>query len=276
MTRGNRQAIDLIDMTIQPRLLQLENGIAMLPTEVLKSLTSSIPIEPRAKATLKRIDARENAALVAKVERGLMTYPTSLKDACDSAHFANQQIVEDLRSRPKTRRRVCNCRPRMSSWRMRRGRFGVGSSFQAEHDPKCACYSSHKRSWSYSFSVQLLPFLHKAIEFTLASTCGAGGYSFGPLVRYYGVVERSKSPAFRLFDYFPSEFAASKWNGLLDYFSRDNDDMSLWVWDATSAKAGLRTLLRQLRELFDTGQACAAERDEDENTLLHVRSVLEP
>ena len=57
------------------------------------------------------------------------------------------------------------------------------------------------------------------METTFAATFGAGGNSIGMSLRYFGIIERSTSPGFQLFDGFPDRCARKI------YISRsDHDD----------------------------------------------------
>ena len=158
--------------------------------------------------------------------------------------------------------------------------------FRAGRASKCPYHQSHRRSWSYSLPAQLLPFVERVVQITFAATSGAGGYSIGPSLRYFGIVERSNSPAFQLFDDFslrcarkiyisPGEYygeAGRPRKGQVLRFIQTNTGMrwSYFDWNRDLLKTEMQKLHRNLLLLFSTGRSSASNSDEFGNTLLHV------
>lgn len=93
-------------------------------------------------------------------------------------------------------------------------------------------------------------------------------------MRYYGVVERSKSPAFQLIDTFPDRYAQrSREIAVGQWYERDvKDGLNdyRFIWDAQTTKFGIQNLRHELSELFSAQRASALDSDEFGNTLLHV------
>lgn len=153
------------------------------------------------------------------------------------------------------------------------GPFGIADDFRAPHAAKCPYHQSAGESWSYSLSVRLLPIVQRTVEITFAAKFGAGGGSIGTSLRYFGTVERLKSPAFQLFDDFSDRCAsrvAGPLEGQLFHTISRNGCGFYFDWDLKLLEAEIPELCRKLSQLLSTGRSSASYSDEYGNTLLHV------
>lgn len=153
------------------------------------------------------------------------------------------------------------------------GPFGIADDFRAPHAAKCPYHQSAGESWSYSLSVRLLPIVQRTVEITFAAKFGAGGGSIGTSLRYFGTVERLKSPAFQLFDDFSDRCAsrvAGPLEGQLFHTISRNGCGFYFDWDLKLLEAEIPELCRKLSQLLSTGRSSASYSDEYGNTLLHA------
>lgn len=253
--------------------LQIKAALEAIPSQILGALVNTKPIERQFQTLSSSLGTDDNCRLALEVGKGLIAYPGALAAACENIYPATELRPQAHRLSARPKRHGCGCRPMKRYLLRRRGGFGLSYKFDAEHDLKCQYHWLCNRTSSYSISVQLRPFLRKALEFTFAISHGAGGHSFGPSMRYRGVVKRSQSPAFRLFDHFPRA------HGRLDFFANGNlildescnADSFAWSWDLDSVREGLLKLRRDLEEIFRCGRAAASDCEESGKTLLHVR-----
>ncbi|KAL8839091.1 MAG: hypothetical protein Q9170_001873 [Blastenia crenularia] len=208
--------------------------------------------------------------LAMQARRQLIRSPDLLHDVCEGVNAGVH----------------CNCKPvrkRQTYWM---GRFSFTTEFSTPHTVQCPYYKRHRKSWKYSLSAQMLPVLQSAICTTFAATLGAGGCSVGPSLRYFGVVQRSKSPAYQLFDVFP-DLCARKFylRGPIDErespkgqyinFEVGSDHRPFrFIWDLELVKVELSNLTRNLSLLLSAGHVSASCTDEMGNTLLHALLVL--
>lgn len=214
-----------------------------------------------------------------QVTKQLVKSPNLLKDVCEEMNLAEQEIVRNFIRRRRSTKYRCDCRFVRNKSTYQKGLFSITYNSSAAHITKCPHYKSHQRSWSCSLPAQLLPILQRAIEITFAATFGAGGNSIGMSLRYFGIVKRSESPAYQLFDSFQGRCAcrisdvehSEYWDRLNNgQFIFQYDSSDYFEWDLELAKAELPKLRRDLSQLFCSGRVSASYSDESGKTLLHV------
>lgn len=216
-----------------------------------------------------------------QVTKQLVKSPSFLKDVCEEMNLAEQEIARDFVRRRRSTKNRCDCRFVRNKSTYQKGLFSITYNSSAAHLTSCPHYKSHQRSWSCSLSAQLLPILQRAIETTFAATFGAGGNSIGMSLRYFGIVKRSESPAYKLFDSFQDRCArriSLRHSGNFEYLKRLNngqssfqyDSSDYFEWDSELAKAEFPKLRRDLCQLLCSGRVSASYSDESGKTLLHV------
>lgn len=268
---NNRQGRDSIITAIHHDSLQTRAELSSLRDDLLKIVTGNASYAAVNRTIASRLIGRSNADLATQVGKQLINNPSSLKDACEKTILAKEAIESnfDQRCRLKKNKSICTCvRNRLVR---RIGPFGIADDFRAPHAAKCPYHQSAWESWSYSLSVRLLPIVQRTVEITFAVNFGAGGGSIGTSLRYFGTVERWKSPAFQLFDGFPDR-CASRVDGPLEgqFFHFGRGNRFCFDWDLKLLEAEIPELCRKLSHLLSTGRSPASYSDEYGNTLLHV------
>ena len=282
MLRDSHQRFDSIKTTLQHENLrtraELRSEIVSLRDAVLQAIAGSEFAVTKIRPSTSPLNSENSSNLVNQVGEQLVRSPSSLKDACKkmdlpepsaSKHFIGQH-----------RHMKCMCHEtafrKQSAWP--KGPFSIEYDFRAAHKTECLYYVSHWRSWNYSLSSRLLPLMERAVQVTLTATLGAGGSSIGPSLRYFGIVERSKSPAFQLFDAFPKRCTHRMRDDVLNSTIRsrnisqykDKDGHHPFLWDLELVNTEIHKLRDDLSLLLSTGRSSAAYGDEFGNTLLHV------
>lgn len=269
---ANRQEKSAIEALVQREFELVRTDLAPLRDLVLRNLTNQTSVREENRENVLRRQDEYQRDLANQIGKSLVRCPAALNDACNNV---DQMIMQSSVPYRRLARRRCGCKPGRLQRSVRKGRFGFGYTLEANHDPKCRYYSSRQQSWIFSFSIQFLPLLTKAIELTFSASHGAGGCSFGPSIRFYGVVERARSPAFQLLDSFPRKYA-QKTQDLMDLrwiqFSKE-DGKFTYVWDIEAVKYGLYDLHHELSILLSSHKDSASNNDEYGNTLLHVRTL---
>lgn len=225
---------------------------------------------------LSRLKGRDNVDVVTEVGQQLVKTPSYLKDVCEKMSLANEPI-EGHFDRPlgfKKRNSNCTCVRQQSVHGI--GPLGISYDFRTPNATKCTYHKPNWRSWRYSLSARLLPILQKTVEITFDATSGAGGSSINPSLRFFGTVEREKSPAFQLFDGFPDRCARRIYNSTTNIMEcqfchlDDEGGLFLFDWDLDLLQAEMPELCREISRLLSIGCGPASYSDEYGNTLLHV------
>lgn len=225
-----------------------------------------------------------NMELAMQAGRLLARSPSSLRNACENACWAAKSVSKSLSQQQRLRQYICNCSIIRERQTYRAGHFNFTRDYSAAHTAQCPYYNRHARSWGYSLTALMLPILHVAVRIIFTATRGAGGHSIGISLRYFGVIQRSKSSAYRLFDRFP-DLCARKCYAIETCPNREahrgqycHDDLYpslcrfIFEWDVELIKVELHNLHRDLFLLLTNGYVLASCSDEHGNTLLHVRS----
>lgn len=268
--RDHRQGRDRIMTAMHHDSLQTRAELASLRDDLLKIVTGNASYATVDRSIASRLTGGSNANLATQVGRQLINNPSSLKDACEKTILAKEAIESNFdQRRLKKNKSICTCvRNRLVG---QIGPFGIADDFRAPHAAKCPYHQSARESWSYSLSVRLLPIVQRTVEITLAANFGAGGGSIGTSLRYFGTVERLKSPAFQLLDNFPDRCASRVARPLEgQFFHWGSQDYFYFDWDLKLLEAEIPELCRKLSQLLSTGRSPASYSDEYGNTLLHV------
>ena len=281
MLNDSRQGRDSVMTTIQDENSHTRAELASLRDTLIKFMTGNQTSVPIDRLIPSRVDGGNNADLAIQVGKQLIKTPSSLKDVCEKMTSAKEPIEGDL-GRPlgyKKRKSICTCTRQQSVRGI--GPLGFSYDFRAPNATKCAYHNSHWRSSRYSLSVRLLPILQRTVEITFAAKFGAGGSSIGPSLRFFGTVERLRSPAFQLLDGIPDRCARRIY--LRDYNDKvtvegqfmhwDNVVGNLafcFDWDLELLQTEIPGLCRGLSQILSIGCSPASYSDEYGNTLLHV------
>ena len=262
----------------------VRSEIASLRDVILKAIVENQANVTATLSATSQLNSDNSANIAAQVGRQLVNSPSSLKEVCEKV---DQVEWLDLRGSSRRHRSMkCKCNQvnvrKQSAWR--KGPFTVEYDFRAAHVTQCPYYRLHRRSWSYSLSARLLPFVQRAVQITFEATFGAGGSSIGPSLRYFGVVDRSNSPAFQLFDDFPDRCACRIYpfrrtfdqgiyrvsEGQSWQLEKSSHEYFYFKWDPELLKTEIPKLRRDLSLLLSTDRSSAAYSDKFGNTLLHA------
>lgn len=286
MLNDHRQGRDIIMTAITHESLHTQAELASLRDVLLEFMTgntSSIDVD---RSIVSQLTDGGNADLATQIGEQLIMTPSSLKDVCERTTLENEPIEWNIDRRRRVKKNECICTCVRKHFVRRIGPFGIADDFRAAHATKCSKHRSHWGSWSYSFSVQLLPIVQRTVEITFGTTFGAGGSSIGTSLRYFGTVERLKSPAFQLFDDFPDRCACRSYCNGRDmdepymHLLEDSQFVQIEVqgdyskfyfdWDLKLLEAEIPELCRELSRLLSTGRSSASYSDQYGNTILHV------
>ncbi len=274
MLMDSGQGQDSIMTTIQDESSHTRAELASLRDTLLKFMAGNQSAVPIGRLVPSRLSGRDNVDVVTGVGEQPIKTPSSLKDVCEKMSLA-EEPMEGHFDRPlgyKKRKSNCTCVRQQSVRGI--GPLGISYDFRTPNATKCTYHKSHWKSWRYSLSVRLLPILQKTVEMTFAANFGAGGSSIGPSVRYFGTVERLKSPAFQLLDDFPDRCARRNYvNRTVEgqFLHLDGDYNGFYFdWDLDLLQAEMPELCREISRLLSIGSSAASYSDEYGNTLLHV------
>ena len=168
---------------------------------------------------------------------------------------------------------------------LRQAFHGIEAIALSEHQdtPLVSCSTKSRqrkrqRQWSFSINLPLVTLIRRTIRLTFEASFKAGGISIGQTIRCYNIVQRSKSPAFRLFDDFPAtlgeRFSMEKMCPQAPEYHRSGQEKLCfcvyYLYNPALAKTRLRRIYYELRQLFQHGLASARDTDEFGNSLLHV------
>lgn len=155
---------------------------------------------------------------------------------------------------------VCNCLPRESS----ASAWSIWTNTQLLrkviriHRKDCPLAGGSQHIQTHVIGVRFFyirSLLSKALEMSLALTCGAAGYSLASSIQLRTLL-RDDSPAFRLFDW-------EQWSATKARLEPDENSYSDYLDHMTQA-------LRKLRIWFSEGKASPNDIDIDGKTILQV------
>ncbi|KAH7125857.1 hypothetical protein EDB81DRAFT_860557 [Dactylonectria macrodidyma] len=226
----------------------------------------------------------ENIQLNKRVREDLLQYPKALRDSCDSVGF-HLNAHQRLRSLPD-QMDLCQCfANERTGWTQQFGIIGLRYESQEPHQRSCPLYGD--RSWRYAFSLQLIPFLRRTVEFAFGATYQGGGFSIAPPLTTWTTVKRSESPMFRLFDEFVDKWLCPFVNKRQGAFRKAAQAYVLlnipfgerrcWRWyryDVSIVEGGLEWIRQRLLSQAAEGTQPWWIRDENGSTLAYELLVL--
>ena len=223
-----------------------------------------------------------NLRFAMQAEGQLWELPGTRKEIRKNVHRKMLSNTKDVSEPRRSASSRCDCsvvRRARTSWA---GPFNFTADLKAARTVHCPHYKLHGKSWSWSISAQMLPVLQFAVRITFGATLGAAGHTVGTSLKYFGIVQRSKSPAFQLFDRLPDRCARKCYNSHptahggqfwhVDYYNPCIPRSPFFFeWDLELVKTDLSHVCRDLSILLADGYMTAAAcSDEHGNTLLHV------
>jgi hypothetical protein len=122
---------------------------------------------------------------------------------------------------------------------------------ESPHQENCAFFvanlkSSQKRTLSFTGIAKLL---NSAIQLSLCTTTGAGGFSISPSLRYFHIVDEKTAPAFQVLDLVWS------YGG--------------YKLSKTEQEFCLKAVLQKLQEIFRSGRANPTDVNQGGYSMLH-------
>ncbi|KAK1754889.1 hypothetical protein QBC47DRAFT_382070 [Echria macrotheca] len=241
---------------------EIRADIAALSNTIAAVLANSNNVSaPQMLQQVSELEAEDRARMGYLVSRKLVRYPNALQAAYDNTRRAHVGF------------RQCKCSPSSSlqqSRRWRRLEFSYAS--ESDHRPTCPRYKFGTRSWSYMLKVQLFPVINKTVELVAGTTAGAGCWSIAPPLRFRGVVRRSDSPIFRLFDELPLQCAkaveSNRIFSVKNIWNNGKPKSVSLLWESEKTSKFLDHAIHMIEEAVVRGQASGADVDEYGNTLL--------
>lgn len=214
--------------------------------------------------------------------------PALLKETSDAANFhSGTQRGHSIEANGRSSQvlRSCSCQRRRrvtrksSSWAL----FSTfeESIMESKHKEGCPfsqpSTSTHQRRIGVLFT-GLHQYLSTAISMSLCMTSGAGGSSISPTFRYFPMVDREKSPAFRmvrsLIMMLYMKAGTRTWAEVLQRMDREFDLIDMDILDLAALQSLtfskiLDVGISKLREIFKSGVASPTDVDEYGNTAIH-------
>lgn len=179
----------------------------------------------------------------------------------------------------------CNCRPQRHITR-KSSRWLLLPTFEetiteSRHKPWCSLFqpwtSVHQRRFGF-----LIAGLHRysstAISVSLYMTCGAGGRSISPTIRYFGIVDQEQSPAFRvvnaLTNVVRNKYLERTWTEALQEGDQigeliDADILDPFSLSVSNFQEILHIRISKLQQIFRSGAALPTDVDENGYTAIH-------
>ncbi|KAL9089053.1 MAG: hypothetical protein Q9165_005866 [Trypethelium subeluteriae] len=196
------QRIDRSEQALGTRIA----AASALPERILESLNS-----PR--TTIRPSDYLAGSdvhQLISSVEQmreavyHLASKPVALAEVCELSRYRgplNPARPREHSSYPfSSPQCICRGKTKTSRTQWKLGSLSVLNKGSIEHLPTCPLSASARSRTRLEIRLPLSLVVSAAIELTFEVKSGAGGRSFSSGLRYYGTVERSRSPAFAMID----------------------------------------------------------------------------
>ena len=182
---------------------------------------------------------------------------------------------------------TCSCREKEATSTRCLGPIKAEYTSKILHEPSCKILTKTREERKTTVKFSMRPFVNKTIELVLRSSFGAGGSSYSRQIKSHRTVSRLLSPAFQKFE----SLNCLRWESSYEIFtdlmkSRAPaflvDVPSVTQCDFTHEQsilchssddiilARLDGLPETLEEIFRSGKAHPADRDEFGNTFIHV------
>lgn len=223
----------------------------------------------------------------------MVAKPALLSTACDAVNSnsialsglttinSQDDIPQDFALEANRKSRTsCNCRYHRRITRKLYSWF-IFSTFEelvteSRHKPWCPLFQPMTSVNYRRFGVVIAGlhrYLSTAVSVSLCMTHGAGGRSISPTIRYFGMVERKKSPSFRIIqslsDIMYKKRDNNSWS-LWDSGLRDKDILDPSLLHVLSFEEIVRTGISKLRQIYGSGAALPTDVDECGRTVMHV------
>jgi hypothetical protein len=241
--------------TIQPQLAFVQSSIDSVALQI------DLMIKSHFKTQMDEIRASFQQVESAALQRHVQTAELLSRLSIDDQNPA--QALYRLASRPSalyelaSTASTCSCRAK----RLRTQRTSrMGSlSFKDEivshksHFRDCDFYVEANDYWrerTLRFT-GLTGLIGRAVELTLRTTIGAGGFSISPSINYFAMVDEGNSPAFRVISLLVESRLGARW--------------------AMESYPGLlfESITRKLRSIFRSGRARPTDINSKGHSLLH-------
>ena len=251
-----------------------QTEIVFLRDLMLKFMTeetaSTTGVTPKSAQLGSQVDVN----LESQLGRQLAITPSSLKDTCENLSTALTPASSHSFPLRKSKTVACNHKCKQQTLGTKHyGPFSFAYNRRSSHSPDCPYHRFHASSWSCSLFIQLLPLISKTVELTFLAKFGAGGNSIGPLIKFFGTVERKSCTAFQLLDSFPQRCASSA-RGQRN--ATNYDFVYPFHYDKKLLEIEMPKLCSDLYLFFFEHHNDACFCDERGNTLLHVRDTILP
>jgi len=195
-----RQRNSDLERTIRERSDVTQSELRALRDSVLSTITARDNRLPASDAALAVcLTDASIQDLSKRVISSLLSTPSALHDSCQATEITSLYSSlrrERLHSGPAT----CGCQGQRRAKTICHGRFSAQYDDIQSHQQSCPLFRAAGRSRRYSLRISLYPLIRKAAEISFTGTYQGGGFAISPALKVIGIVERSQSPIFQLFD----------------------------------------------------------------------------
>ena len=275
-----------IQATIRKESLETKAEMAQLRQTILE-LLGGVRI-PGAVEMLNdfQLGQSGDAQVTNQVGKQLATSPSWLREVCDTLIMSEPSSHSDTRKDLAQGAKIGGSIVLRQNLIRRIGPFGVTYNSADTGKSQSWRKQSNRGSCRVSFFAQLLPILKKTVEVTFAASFGAGGNSIAASLRYYGTIQRSRSPIFQAIDAFPSRCARrvyeneqsfdTIWHTRSRYRLTDDTKYEFFVldWDLDLLDVEVPRLCQEISNHLITDYQAASCSDENGYTPLHVSDVI--
>ena len=216
----------------------------------------------------------------ALAQRQLLSKPSELRLACDA--IGTKELASGV-TRPKSSQSylACSCRPlkRSGSIRKEWHYSKLTWEIRASHHPTCPLYMVARKQQSIRLRYRTPGWLlGRLVEHAFTISTGAGGFAISPSITVVRVVDRRKSPAFRIVQNILQPWFGKTYMPLSLRYSEDAYIKGLLQPESDDAKVHIRDVVqlvsKDLQEAFCAGSASLLDVDENGLTILHVSDTL--
>lgn len=247
--------------TIQSSLPLLQDSVDNFIPQIIPQI--NLVIESRLQAQTDEIRQVIQESEVAALRRHKAI--NELLSQLTTPNDGRVSVIAKLASRPSAIAELgsymstCSCLTRKSntSKTFHLGSFRFRDNIVANkpHMEGCPLYvanlkSSQSRTLGFT---GIIKSMNTAIQLTFCTKTGAGGLAINPSLMYFGVVDVSTAPAFRVLHLLPAE-------------------RSVYNPQARDHRVCLKAVLRKLQEIYGSGRGRPTDIDEHGNSVLHMLS----
>lgn len=184
---------------------------------------------------------------------------------------------------------LCSCGEKRATSTRCFGPIKVEYMLKIAHEPSCKVFTKIREERKTTIKFSMRPFINQTIELVLRSSYGTGGPFNSCNIKFHRIVSRRLSPAFQKFESFNCLPLESSYKIFRDLVTLRDSDTPFSIGTPTVAQyelpydqsllchysddiilAWLDGLPKTLEEIFQSGDAHPADRDEFGNTLIHV------